>query len=181
MAKIMKKMGWQSLSIVISTTYDGKRFADAMKSIASKEKWVVLSTFWIVGDEHFNQIATVVHDIIESKSDVVIAHIRQRSNDEIFRTIQLFRSVQNRSAWLFSDASLYSLRNLSSVPSGVVKIGTKSPEMGQDYQLYINALYDSFVLFENAFKKSFEGLSKGERNQYSPAVKYERLQEKATK
>ena len=175
MVKIIQKIGWQSLTIVVSTTYDGKIFADAMNYLASKEKWIVLSTLWI-GDENLNEITAVVRDVIQTKPDVVIGHIRQKSNEELFRAILDLQAVS--SAWLLSDVSTYGVRNLSSIPSGVTMVSAKTQEMGHDYELYINALHDSFVLFESAFKSSLADLGTNDRQRCLSSGKCKCLQEK---
>lgn len=175
MVKIIQKLGWQSLTIVVSTTYDGKIFADAMNYLASKEKWIVSSTLWIE-DESLNEIEAVVRNVIQSKPDVVIGHIRQRSNEKLFRAILDLQAVS--SAWLLSDVSTYGVRNMSSIPSGVIMVSAKTPEMGHDYELYINALYDSFVLFESAFKRSLVDLDTNDRQRYLSSGKSKCLREK---
>ena len=175
MVKIIEKIGWQKLTIVVSTTYDGKVFADAMNYLALKEKWIVLSTLWI-GDESLNEIAAVVRNITQSKPDVVIGHIRQRSNEKLFQAILDLQAVS--SAWLLTDVSTYGVRNLSSIPSGVIMVSAKTPEMGHDYELYVNALYDSFVLFESAFKRSLEDLGTNDRQRYLSSGNSKCLQEK---
>ena len=107
MMMILKKMGWQSLSMVVSTTYDGKQFADAVTYFALKEKWTIVKIFWIEGDENLDEISTGIRDVLQSKPDVIIGHIRQRFNDDIFRTIGKLQVVQNSSAWLIDDVTSY--------------------------------------------------------------------------
>ncbi|XP_068706012.1 glutamate receptor ionotropic, NMDA 1-like [Montipora foliosa] len=159
-AKIMHKMGWQTFCLLVSTTYDGKIFADTMNYLAFKEKWIVASTVWSNGVENLTETRRDIQNVIEKKIDVVVTHLRLTTNDKIFQIIQDLQSVQNSSAWLVSDVSIYGVRNLSTVPSGVTMIGTRSPEVVHDSELYINVLYDSFVLFESAYKRSFKDLGK---------------------
>lgn len=181
MVKILQKMGWRRLAILVSTTHDGKIFSDAMNYLALKEKWIVTSTLRIAGEEGWNEISTVIQNVIQSKPDVIIGHIRQRSNDDIFWTIQNLQALKNGSVWLVSDVTTYGIRNLSSIPPGVLMVSAKSPEIGHDYELYINTLYDSFVLFESVFNKSITDLGKYERQSYSTLGKSKCLQINAMK
>lgn len=158
MMAISKKMGWQTLSLVASTTYDGKKFVDAVNELSVLEKWIVRTIFWIEGDETFDEIYRGVKNVMESKPGVIIGHIRQRSNEEIFRAIGNLCGIYNNSAWLISDVTSYSTRNISLIPPGVIMVKAKEPEIGHDYEQYINALYDSFALFETAFKRSLASL-----------------------
>jgi len=181
MVKILQKMGWQSLCLVVSTTQDGKIFAEAMNSLALKEKWTVLSILWIDGDEDLSEISTGIQNVVQRNPDVIIGHFRQRLKDNIFWTIQKLQAFKNSSAWLLSDVTIYGLRNISTVPSGVVMVSAKSHEIGHDYELYVNALYDSFAMFESAFERAFADLSKDERQNCSTSGKSERLQRTAMK
>lgn len=160
MMAISKKMGWQTLSLVASTTYDGKQLVDAVNELCVQEKWIVRTIFWIDGDETFDEIYRGIKNVMESKPEVIIVHIRQRSNEDIFRAIDNLCGIYNNSAWLISDVTSYSARNISSIPPGVIMVKAKEPEIGHDYEQYINALYDSFALFETVFKRSLVSLGK---------------------
>ncbi|XP_068706069.1 glutamate receptor ionotropic, NMDA 1-like isoform X2 [Montipora foliosa] len=178
-AKIMHKMGWQTFCLLVSTTYDGKIFADTMNYLAFKEKWIVASTVWSNEVENLTETRRDIQNVIEKKTDVVITHLRLTTNDKIFQIIQDLQSVQNSSAWLVSDVSIYGVRTLSTVPSGVTMIGTRSPEVVHDSELYINVLYDSFVLFESAYKRSFKDLGKEDSIGNLSSFQWNGLQQRA--
>ena len=181
MVKITQKMGWQTLSLIISATYEGHVFADTLKRLALEKKWLVLSTLWIRGDESLQEISTGLLNVMSTKSDVIIGHIRERSNDDIFLTIQKLQAIENGSAWLVTDVTTYGVLDINSIPAGLVKISCKLPDMRHDYDVYINALYDSFVMFESAFKSSVEEHSNELRQVHSTTGKYKLLRRAAMK
>ena len=183
MVQIMQKMGWQTLSLVVSTTYEGHVFADAIRHLALDKKWAVLSTLWIQGEENLEELSMKLENATQAKPDVIIGHIRERLNfnDNIFRTIQNLQAVENSSAWLVSDVTAYGVQDINSIPAGVIQVSGKSPEIGHDFELYVNVLYDSFVMFESAFTSSVAELSGELIQSYSTAEKYKLLQRKAVK
>ncbi|KAL9978811.1 hypothetical protein ACROYT_G016377 [Oculina patagonica] len=181
MIKIIQKMGWQTISLVVSATYEGHVFADAITDLAFDKKWRVLSTLWIQGHEHLDELSARLQNVTQAKPDVIIGHIRERHNDNIFRSIQNLKAIDNSSAWLVSDVTAYGVQDINSIPAGVIQVSGKSPEIGHDYELYINVLFDSFVMFESAFRSSVADLSGELRQGYSSAEKYKLLQREAVK
>lgn len=184
MVQMMHKMGWESLCLVVSSTYDGKIFADAMKNLASREKLILVSTVWINGVENLTETRRDLQNVIAKKADVLIMHLRLSRNDmnEIFQMISELRYLQNSSFWLVSDVTIHGVRSLNSLPAGIIMIRARSPEMGHDPELYINALYDSFVLFESAFKRSLQVLGeKKTKGNFSSAKWKLSLRESTTK
>lgn len=181
MVKIIQKMGWQTLSLVVSATHEGHVFANAIRHLALAKKWRVLSTLWIQGHENLDETSARFQNVTQAKPDVIIGHIRERYNDNIFRSIQNLQAIDNSSAWLVSDVTAYGVQDINLIPAGVIQVSGKSPEIGHDYELYINVLYDSFVMFESAFRSSVAELSEELRQGYSSAEKYKLLQREAVK
>lgn len=183
MIEMMHKMGWQSLCLVVSSTYDGKIFADAMKNLASREKLTLVSTVWINGVENLTETRRDLRNVIAKKADVLITHLGLSTYDmnEIFQMISELRYLQNSRFWLVSDATIHGVRSLTSLPSGIIMISARSPEMRLDPELYINALYDSFVLFESAFKRSLQVLGEEKKKDNFSSVKWNSLRESTTR
>ena len=181
MVNVIQKMGWLTLSLVVSVTNEGRVFADAVKQLAREKKWRVFTTLWIQGDETVEELSMGLRNVTRTKSDVIIGHIRERSNDDIFRTIQDLQSIDNSSAWLVSDVTTSGILDLNLVPAGMTRVSAKSPEMGHDYELYANVLYDSFVMIESAFKRSVADLGDEIRRGNSSAEKQKLLQGLAVK
>lgn len=179
--QIIQKMGWQTLGLVVSATYEGNVFADAVKQLAWEKKWRVCTTLWIQGDETLEELSMGLRNVTQAKSDVIIGHIRERFNDDIFWTIQNLQAIDNSSAWLVSDITTCGILDMNSIPAGVIQVSGKSPEMGHDFELYVNVLYDSFVMIESAFKSTGAELSNELRRGYSSAQKYKLLQGGAVK
>ena len=183
MIEMMHKMGWQSLCLVVSSTYDGKIFADAIKNLASREKLTLVSTVWINGEENLTETRRDLRNVIADKADVLITHLGLSTYDmnEIFQMISELRYLQNSRFWLVSDATIHGVRSLSSLPSGIVMISARSPEMRHDPELYINALYDSFVLFESAFKRTLHVLGEEKTKDTFSSVKWNKSRESTTR
>lgn len=181
MVNVIQKMGWLNLSLVVSASKEGCVFADAVKQLAREKKWRVFTTMWIQGDETVEELSMGLRNVTRTKSDVIIGHIRERSNEDIFRTIQDLQAIDNNSAWLVSDVTTRGILDLNLIPAGMLRISAKSPEMGHDYELYVNVLYDSFVMIESAFKKSVAELSGDLRREDSSVEKNKLLQGLAVK
>ena len=181
MVKIIQKMGWQTLSLVVSATYEGHVFADAIRHLALDNKWRVLSSLWIHGHESLEELSTEMQNVTRAKPDVIVGHIREKHNDNVFRTIHNLQVIDNGSAWLVSDVTAHGIQDINSIPAGVIQVSGKSPEIGHDFELYINVLYDAFVMFESAFKSVAEDLSGELRQRNSSAEKYELLQRETVK
>ena len=181
MVNVIQKMGWQTLSLVVSATYEGHVFADAVKKLAWEKKWPVFKTLWIQDDETLEELSMGLRNVTRAESDVIIGHIRERFNVDIFRIIQDLQAIDNSTAWLVSDVTTYGILDLNSIPAGMIQVSRKSPEMGHDYDLYVNVLYDSFVMIESAFKSSVAELSDEIRRGNSSAETYKLLQELAVK
>ena len=181
MVNVIQKMGWQTLSLVVSATYEGHVFTDAVKQLAWGKKWRVFITLWIQGDETLEELSIGLRNVNQAKPDVIIGHVRERFNDDIFRTIQDFQAIDNSSAWLVSDVTTCGILDLNSIPAGMIQVSSRSPEMGHDYDLYVSALYDSFVMIESAFKSSVAELSDKLSRGNSSAETYKLLQGLAVK
>ena len=181
MVNVIQKMGWLTLSLVVSATNEGRVFADAVKQLAWEKKWRIFTTLWIQGDETVEELSTGLRNVTRAKSDVIIGHIRERSNDDIFRTIQDLQAIDNSNAWLVSDVTTCGILDLNLIPAGMIQVSTKSPDMGHDYEMYVNVLYDSFVMIESAFKRSASELSDDLRRVNSSAEQYNLLQGLAVK
>ena len=183
MVNVIQKMGWQTLSLVVSATYEGQVFANAVKQLAWQRKWRVLITLWIQGDETHEELSMGLRNVTGAKSDVIIGHIREREsfNDDLFRTIQDFQANGDSSAWLVSDVTTCGILDLNLIPAGMIRVSGRAPEMGHDYELYVNVLFDSFVMIENAFKSSVAELSDDLRRIDYSAEKNKLLQRLAVK
>jgi len=183
MVNVIQKMAWQTLSLVVSATYEGHVFANAVKQLAWEKKWRVFITLWIQGDETVEELSMGLRNVTRAKSDVVIGHIREleRFNDDIFRTIQDLQGFDDSSAWLVSDVTTSGILDLNLIPAGLIQVSGKSPEMGHDYELYVNVLFDSFVMIESAFKSSVAELNDDLRRDNSSAEKNKLLQGLAVK
>ena len=179
MVKITEKMGWRTLSLVTSATYEGYVFADALKRLAQEKKWRVLTSLWIQEDESLQEITTGLLRVMSAKSDVIIGHVREKSNDNIFWTIQKLQAIENSSVWLVTRPTTYGVQNISSIPTGLTQISCKLPEVGHDYELYVKALYDSFVMFESAFKISVRTINNEQKQVLNTSEKYKFLRRTA--
>ena len=108
--------------------------------------------------------------------------IRDRYDmNEIFQMISELRYLQKSRFWLVSDVTIHGVRSLTSLPPGIIMISARSPEMRHDPELYINALYDSFVLFESGFKRSLQVLGEEKKKDNFSSVKWNSLRESTTR
>lgn len=183
MVNVIQKMGWKSLSLVVSATYEGHVFADAVKQLAWQRKWRVFLTLWIQGDETDKELSMGLRNITGAKSDVIIGHIRESEsfNNDVFRTIKEIQANGDSSAWLVSDVTTCWILDLSLIPAGMIKVSGRLPEMGHDYELYVNVLFDSFVMIESAFKSSVAELTDALRRDNFSTEKNKLLQGLAVK
>ena len=141
----MKKMGWRTLSFVISAEYEGKILADELIEFSRKEKWDIFHTVWISRTwENRTELESMLKQIMTNDSDVVIAHVRDSHNDELFRLVEKLGINQLQTFWLLTDITTRGVSDVN-LPVGFVRI---SPWSSPEHDFMRNALYDTFYLIE---------------------------------
>lgn len=145
----MKKMGWRTLSLVLSADYEGKVFADEMIEYSKKEKWGIFHTVRISRTwENRTELNSMLKKIMTNDSDVVIVHVRDSHNDELFQLVEKLGVNQLQASWLLTDITTRGVSDVN-LPVGFVRI---SPRSSPEHDFMRHALYDAFHLIEMSAK-----------------------------
>ena len=140
---VMKKMGWRILSLVLSADYEGTVFAGEMIKYKKKEKWDILNTVWVPRCwENGTELTSMLKEVLSNESDVVIVHMRDSRNDEIFQLLDMLGVKNSRPSWLLTDITTFGV-SIVNVPAGSVKISPWTT-LNRDYMMH--ALYDAVNL-----------------------------------
>ena len=156
---IMKKMGWRILSLVLSADYEGTVFAGEMIKYEKKEKWGILHTVWIPRCwENGTELKSMLKEIITNESDVVIVHLRDSHNDEIFQLLEKLGVKNSRASWLLTDITTFGV-SIVNLPAGSVKI---SPWTTLNHDYMVHALYDAVSLIALSAASAIETFGNNE-------------------
>lgn len=149
--ELMTKIERSSLCLVLSADADGQALADSISQVAKDEKWLIKEIFWLAGNSLIS-IETRIESIISQGSDVVIVHSRDKGNEPLFRAIEKFNATGT--IWILTDITEYGISHLDVLPAGLIKINARKRQVIIDDSLYSDAIYDAFLLFQNAFKRA---------------------------
>ena len=82
--RIIKKHGWNTISLVLSADYEGLTFVENMRSSAFREKWEILKVVWLMEHPIGNGTKTELKDVVSNtRNDVIVMHSRLEQ-DELF-------------------------------------------------------------------------------------------------
>lgn len=142
---IVQKMGWRTLSLVVSADYEGQVLADAILEYSKKEKWNILRIVWLSSRENATELKTAIKLTMtnDSDSDAVIVHVRDSHNDDFFRLVQILGVNQSKASWLLTDITTFGVSDSTVLPIGFVTI---SPWRSPEHDFMEHALYDAFDL-----------------------------------
>ena len=142
----MKKIGWRTLSFVLSADYEGKILADELIEYSKKEKWDIFHTVWISRTwENRTELESMLKQIMTNDSDVVIVHVRDSHNDELFQLVEKLGVNQLQASWLLTDITTRGVSDVN-LPVGFLRI---SPWRSRpEHEFMRHALYDAFYLIE---------------------------------
>lgn len=146
---MVQKMGWRKLSLVMSADYEGKVLADAMLEYSKKEKWNILQTVWITRSENTTVLRSTIKLTMTNESDVVIVHVRDKHNEDLFRLVQSLGVNQFKALWVLTDITTYGVSDSTVLPRGLVSI---CPWKSLEHDFMENALYDAFDLIAMSVK-----------------------------
>ena len=77
---LMNKMGWRTLSLVLSADYDGTVLAGEIIEYSKKAKWDILHTVWVLRSwENGTELESAFKEMT-NESDVVIVHMCDSHN-----------------------------------------------------------------------------------------------------
>ena len=142
MRDVVKKMAWRTISLVLSADYEGKVFAEEMKRHSREEKWDIVHTVWILKNQGNS---TDLKSMMAGDCDVIIVHVRDSPNDDLFRLVKILGVNHFKGAWLLTDITTLEVSSTDDLPGGFVRI---SPRSNSEFQITEHALYDAFQLIE---------------------------------
>lgn len=142
MRDVVKKMAWRTISLVLSADYEGKVFAEEMKRYSREEKWDIVHTVWILKSQGNG---TDLNSMMAGDCDVIIVHVRDSPNDDLFRLVKILGVNHFKGPWLLTDITTLEVSSTDDLPSGFVRI---SPRSNSEFQITEHALYDAFQLIE---------------------------------
>ena len=83
--RIIKKHGWDTISLVLSADYEGITFVENMRSYAFQEKWEILKVVWLTEHQIGNGKKTELKDVVtNTRNDVIVMHSRLANDGQFF-------------------------------------------------------------------------------------------------
>ena len=158
--RIIKKHGWDTISLVLSADYEGITFVENMRSYAFQEKWEILKVVWLTEHQIGNGKKTELKDVVtNTRNDVIVMHSRLANDGQFFEVVQELGVSNQRALWIITEITSYQVQNCQRLPQGLLKISLRRPEKHHDYILYDNALHDAILLFQLSFEESLKEYS----------------------
>ena len=158
--RIIKKHGWDTISLVLSANYEGITFVESMRSYAFQEKWEILKVVWLTEHQIGNGTKTELKDVVtNTRNDVVVMHSRLGNDGQFFEIVQELGVSNQRAQWIITEITSHQFKNRQRLPQGLLKINLKRPEKHHDYIIYDNALHDAILLFQLSFEESLKEYS----------------------
>ena len=158
--RIIKKHGWDTISLVLSADYEGITFVENMRSYAFQEKWEILKVVWLTEHQIGNGKKTELKDVVtNTRNDVIVMHSRLANDGQFFEVVQELGVSNQRALWIITDITSYQVQNCQRLPQGLLKISLRRPEKRHDYILYDNAFHDAISLFQLSFEESLKEYS----------------------
>ena len=158
--RIIKKHGWDTISLVLSADYEGITFVENMRSYAFQEKWEILKVVWLTEHQIENGKKTELKDVVtNTRNDVIVMHSRLVNDGQFFEIVQELGVSNQKAQWIITEITSHQFKNRQRLPQGLLKISLKRPEKHHDYILYDNALHDAISLFQLSFEESLKEYS----------------------
>ena len=158
--KIIKKHGWETISLVLSADYEGITFVESMRSYALQEKWQILKVVWLTEDAIGNATKTELKDVVtNTRNDVIVVHSRLGQDGQLFEMVQELGLSKQKAVWIITEITSHQFKNCQNLPQGLLKISLKRPEMHHDSIIYDNTLYDAITLLQLSFEESLKECS----------------------
>ena len=158
--RIIKKHGWDTISLVLSADYEGITFVENMRSYAFQEKWEILKVVWLTEHQIGNGKKTELKDVVtNTRNHVIVMHSRLANDGQFFEIVQELGVSNQRTLWIITEMTSYQVQNCQRLPQGLLKISLRRPEKHHDYILYDNALHDAISLFQLSFEESLKEYS----------------------
>ena len=158
--RIIKKHGWDTISLVLSADYEGITFVENMRSYAFQEKWEILKVVWLTEHQIGNGKKTELKDVMtNTRNDVIVMHSRLANDGQFFEIVQELGVSNQRALWIITEITSYQVQNCQRLPQGLLKISLRRPEKRHDYILYDNAFHDAISLFQLSFEESLKEYS----------------------
>lgn len=150
---LMNKMGWRTLSLVLSADYEGTVLAGEIIEYSKKVKWDILHTVWVLRSwENGTELESAFNEIMTSESDVVIVHLYDSHNVEIFQLLGNLGVKKTRFSWLLTNISTFGV-SIMNLPAGFVRI---SPGSSPNHDYMVHALYDAVSLIALSAARAVE-------------------------
>ena len=158
--RIIKKHGWDTISLVLSADYEGITFVENMRSYAFQEKWEILKVVWLTEHQIENGKKTELKDVVtNTRNDVIVMHSRLVNDGQFFEIVQELGVSNQKAQWIITEITSHQFKNRQRLPQGLLKISLRRPEKHHDYILYDNALHDAISLFQLSFEESLKEYS----------------------
>ena len=158
--RIIKKHGWDTISLVLSADYESITFVESMRSYAFQEKWEILKVVWLTEHQIGNGTKTELKDVVtNTRNDVVVMHSRLGNDGQFFEIVEELGVSNQKAQWIITEITSHQFKNRQRLPQGLLKINLKRPEKHHDYIIYDNALHDAILLFQLSFEESLKEYS----------------------
>lgn len=145
----MQKMGWRTLSLVMSADFEGKVLADALLKSSRQLKWNILHITWLTGNKNDTELRSNIKTVMNNDSDAVIVHVRDTHNDDLFRLVQAQGVNHFKASWVLTDITALGILDSAALPIGFVRV---SPWKSPQHDFMEHALYDAFHLIAMSVK-----------------------------
>ena len=162
---VVKKMGWRTISLVLSADYESKVFEEEMIKYSREEKWDILHTVWILkSPENRTELKDMIKQMITGNFDAVVVHVRDSYyNDDMFQLVKSEGVNHFKGAWLLTDITTSQVSNISYLPDGFAKI---SPRTDLGLGVTEHALCDAFHLIELSATRAIKMSRDNEKSLY---------------
>lgn len=171
---VVKKMGWRTISLVLSADYEGKVFEEEMIKYSREEKWDILHTVWMLkSSENRAELKDMIKQMITDDFDAVVVHVRDSYNDDMFRMAKSQGVNHFNGVWLLTDITTSQVSNISYFPDGFVKI---SPWRDLGLDVTEHALCDAFRLIELSAARAIKMSHENEKSLFLANDDYKDLQ-----
>ena len=150
---LINKMGWRTLSLVLSADYEGTVLAGEIIEHSKKAKWDILHTVWVLRSwENGTELECAFNEIMTNESHVVIVHMCDSHNDEVFQLLGNLDVKKTRSSWLLTDITTFGV-SVVNLPAGFVRI---TPWTTPNHDYMVHALYDAVSLIALSAARTVE-------------------------
>ena len=156
---LIQKMGWRTLSFVLSADLEGRVLSDALLISSRELKWNILHTAWLSGNKNVTELQSYIKRVMSNLSDAVIVHVRDSYNDDLFRIVQAQGVSHLKASWVLTDIAALGASDNEVLPTGFIRI---SPWKSPQHDFMEDALYDVFQLITKSVTSTVAKTAEGD-------------------